>query len=224
MMTKIHRAKLMIFWICACILVSYSFAQSTEPQSKPPDEAASSQDPQKAVPQPGKAQPAMAQPASAADAPASASPASAGGVARSARLGNTPCNNPEAPAPATSTSAASTSAVPAPPSEADIKQANDLYQQAVELDTKGDFDLALDVMDQSLKLDPSNTKHMFAREYMKQELISTHIHVGDEQMAQGNVVLAALQFRLALQIDPQDPTANQRMQSVLESNLKNNQD
>jgi general secretion pathway protein D len=140
---------------------------------------------------------------------------------RSLRLKSMPCSMqpPIDPGPPIDTNGP----LPTPiPTASEIKQAETLYQNALRLESDHQFDDAVLALNEAITLNPANMGYVAAQEYMKQESVSAHIHAGDNEMFQGRKVMAAAQYRTALMMSPQDPTALQRLKSVYEKNMKEN--
>jgi general secretion pathway protein D len=98
------------------------------------------------------------------------------------------------------------------PSEKVQKQARKNAEKAEKLQQKGQFEKALSAMNAAVTLVPNNPEYQSRREILRQHIVSLHVEQGNRLMSSGHSVEAMAEFRQALEIDPQNPNAIQRLQ------------
>ena len=120
-------------------------------------------------------------------------------------------------APATASPPACAESDPAckPPSKSDQKKAAKLYERAQKLQHQGKFQAALSTLDRAIELVPKNAEYVSLREMLRQELVTLHIDNGNKLLKAGKNVDAMAEFRQAIEIDPQNEFALQRLQDTL---------
>ncbi len=102
-----------------------------------------------------------------------------------------------------------------PPSKADLKKAKKLYNKADKLQHDGHFEQAADLLDQAIKLAPDDAQYRTLREMIRQQLVADHIARGNKLLNAGKNVEAMAEFRQALELDPSNQFAIQRLQDSL---------
>ncbi|HKI27641.1 MAG TPA: hypothetical protein VKA07_15050 [Candidatus Sulfotelmatobacter sp.] len=135
------------------------------------------------------------------------------------------------PSPAASSAASSSSAAPdsatviscgngvpggvmCNPTKEDIKEARTAFTQGVKLQRDNHLEEALDKYDQASRLDPRELKFLTARELVKAQLVFNHVERGNVLMTEDLHPEAAKEFRAALNLDPDDAFARERLEDA----------
>jgi general secretion pathway protein D len=103
---------------------------------------------------------------------------------------------------------------PAPAPRPDPHKAEEYYRRAARLLAAGRLDEAAAALDRSAALDPFQPGYLTAREFVRQQRITSFLARGEEFMSQGRTVEAAASFRAALELDPANEYALQRFQDA----------
>ena len=77
-----------------------------------------------------------------------------------------------------------------------------------------ELDKAFSEFEEAARLAPQNSEYLTAREMMREHLASTHLDRGNTDLLQGRRPEALAEFRAALNLDPQNEFAQQRMRDV----------
>jgi general secretion pathway protein D len=77
------------------------------------------------------------------------------------------------------------------------------------------MDEAFREFEEAARLDPERTEYIAAREMTRQHLASTHLDQGNTELLQGRQSDALAEFRAALNLDPQNEFAQQRVRDAL---------
>ena len=113
------------------------------------------------------------------------------------------------------------SILPAPPSPQAVAEAKKQFKAGIKLKSSGKMDAAYAKFEQASQLDPRNVEYATAREFARQELVMAALDRGNKAMQAKNEVAATAEFRQALQYDPSNEFARQRLNdSVWDSNVK----
>ena len=168
----------------------------------------------------------------AAPAPATAPPkdtATAASTAQSAQPGNSnpasqpaTTTNPPTPAPASQPSAANQIAPAqhgtptAPPDDPkDVAKAKRQFKAGVKLKLAGQMDAALEKFELAAELAPHNVEFLTAREFTRQQLVMQFLKQGNQAMLDHNEIVAMADFRRALEYDPTNEYALQRLRDSI---------
>ena len=121
------------------------------------------------------------------------------------------------PAPKTPTLCASN--VPGAPacdvSKKDLKTAKAAFKRALKLRDSKRFEEALENFETAATLVPNDVEFVTARELARQQLVYDHIERGNTALADNNEVVALAEFRSALNLDPHNQFAQQRITDAL---------
>ena len=99
---------------------------------------------------------------------------------------------------------------PEPPKElADAKRA---FESGVKLKKSGELQQAYDKFEEAAKLDPHSVDYVTAREITREDLAMDAINRGNKALSEQKEVVAMAEFRRALEFDPQNEFAKQRLQ------------
>jgi general secretion pathway protein D len=168
----------------------------------------------------------------AAPAPATAPPkdtATAASTAQSAQPGNSnpasqpaTTTNPPTPAPASQPSAANQIAPAqhgtptAPPDDPkDVAKAKRQFKAGVKLKLAGQMDAALEKFGLAAELAPHNVEFLTAREFTRQQLVMQFLKQGNQAMLDHNEIVTMADFRRALEYDPTNEYALQRLRDSI---------
>jgi general secretion pathway protein D len=99
-------------------------------------------------------------------------------------------------------------------SKKDRQAAEREFKRAVELQKAGQLEGALQAAAQAAELFPGNGAYVTAREMLRQQIAAGYLDRGNALSAKGDLAGAALQYRQALAIDPQNSYVMQRLRDV----------
>ena len=122
--------------------------------------------------------------------------------------------SPTVTAPAASTPSEQTAGqaiVPPPPTERDIAIAKRQFATGTKLKAAGKTQAAFDQFEQASQLDPRNVDYLTAREVTRQQLVMDALERGNQEMLAKNEAAAAAEFQRALEFDPTNQFARQRL-------------
>jgi len=97
----------------------------------------------------------------------------------------------------------------------DAAEAKRQFQAGVKLKAKGHLDAAFDKFSSASELDPRNVNYVTAREFARQELAMQALKHGNQAMLEHNEVVAMADFRRALEYDPTNDYALQRLRDSM---------
>jgi len=101
--------------------------------------------------------------------------------------------------------------VPPSPSARDIAEAKKLFAAGMKLKSSGKTAAAFEKFEQASRLTPRNVEYVTAREFARQELVMEALQRGNRAMQASNEVVATAEFRRALELDPTNEFARQRL-------------
>jgi general secretion pathway protein D len=104
-------------------------------------------------------------------------------------------------------------------SKQDRKDAHRAFEHGLKLERKQQFKEAFEQFDQASKLVPGDTGFLAAREMVKAQLVFEKVGHGDGLLAAHHEQEAAATFRSALELDPDNQYARQRMEAALRGPL-----
>jgi general secretion pathway protein D len=113
------------------------------------------------------------------------------------------------------TAAFCTEQPPQPPTKKDLKDARSAFSRGMKLQSSKRLPEALDEFDSAVKLSPHNVEYLTAREMLRQQLVYVHMQNGNLAMQKGRQIEALAEFRSALDLDPKNPYAQQRMNDAV---------
>ena len=99
-------------------------------------------------------------------------------------------------------------------SKHDLKQARRAFARGLKLQKKGKADQAFAEFEKAARLVPRNVEYATAREIMRQKNVYRHVQEGNSLLLAQKDVAAAEQFREALELDPSNSFAMQRLQDT----------
>lgn len=101
------------------------------------------------------------------------------------------------------------------PSKKDLKDAESAFKRGLKLQNGQRLLEALDEFSKATRLVPREAEYLTAREMLSQQLVFEHLQRGNADMLDGLHVEALAEFRSALQLDPQNTFAQQRLQDAM---------
>ena len=113
-----------------------------------------------------------------------------------------------------STAALGTALVPTV-TKREAAEAKRQFQAGVKLNSKGHLDEAFDKFCSASELDPRNINYITAREFTRQELAMRALKQGNQAMMEQNEIVAMADFRRALEYDPSNDYALQRLRDSM---------
>ncbi|MFI5117343.1 MAG: hypothetical protein ACHP8B_11680 [Terriglobales bacterium] len=120
--------------------------------------------------------------------------------------------NPPTQAPASQPSAAA----PAPPDDPkDVAKAKRQFKAGVKLKSAGQMEAALEKFELAANLAPHNVEFLTAREFTRQQLVMQFLKQGNQAMLDHDEIVAMADFRHALEFDPSNEYALQRLRDSM---------
>jgi len=104
------------------------------------------------------------------------------------------------------------------PSRHDLKQAENIFKHALKLQTDAP-DEAYTEFQRTADLVPRNLEYITAREVAKQRLVYEHLQQGNTELQAGKQIQALADFRAAINLDPTNQFAQQRIKDALGDSL-----
>jgi len=102
------------------------------------------------------------------------------------------------------------------PSKEDLKKAAAEFSKALKLEQEKRIDEAYQEFDAAARLVPRNVVYLTALAVTREELISQHLKKGSADLEHGRQVEAQAEFRGALDLDPDNAFAQQRLQESMD--------
>ncbi|MBI3474494.1 MAG: hypothetical protein HY010_02085 [Acidobacteria bacterium] len=96
----------------------------------------------------------------------------------------------------------------------DLKAARQAFTRGLKFEHSKNFDEAFSQFEEASRLVPQNVEYLTAREMLRQQVIASHLEHGNDQLQNGHQVEALADFRLAVQLDPQNDFAQQRLRDA----------
>ncbi|MFY9676288.1 MAG: hypothetical protein WAK13_17645 [Terriglobales bacterium] len=101
-----------------------------------------------------------------------------------------------------------------PASRKDRKAAHYAFKRGLQLEKSNDLEDAFSQFEEAARLSPENTEYLEAREITRQNLAASHLERGNTDLRQGRRAEALVEFRTALNLDPQNEFAQQRVRDA----------
>ena len=105
--------------------------------------------------------------------------------------------------------------VPAPPTAAELAAAKKHFSAGTKLLSSGKTEAALDKFKLASQLNPRRVEYATAREFTRQQLVMDALERGNRAMSANDEVLATAEFRRALEFDPDNEFARQRLKDAI---------
>jgi tetratricopeptide (TPR) repeat protein len=96
-------------------------------------------------------------------------------------------------------------------SKKDLKDARKAYSLGIKLEQQRRLEDAFEQFDQAARMVPQNVQFLQARELVKAQLVFRHVEDGNLLLARDSRPEAAAQFRAALELDPDNQFAQERL-------------
>jgi general secretion pathway protein D len=97
----------------------------------------------------------------------------------------------------------------------DLKAARQSFARGLKLEKSQNLDQAFYEFEAASELVPQNVEYLTAREMTRQHLAGMHLERGNSELLAGRQVEALAEFRTALNLDPQNEFAQQRISDAL---------
>jgi general secretion pathway protein D len=97
----------------------------------------------------------------------------------------------------------------------DLKAAHQAFARGLKLEKSQNLDQAFYEFEEAARLVPQNVEYLTAREITRQHLAGMHLQAGNVDLISGRQVEALAEFRSALNLDPQNEFAQQRISDAL---------
>ncbi|MFZ0798172.1 MAG: type II and III secretion system protein [Terriglobales bacterium] len=100
-------------------------------------------------------------------------------------------------------------------SSQDLKAARQAFARGLKLEKARNLDEAFYEFEEASRLIPQNVEYLTAREITRQHLAGMHLERGNSDLLDGRQIEALAEFRTALNLDPQNEFAQQRISDAL---------
>jgi len=104
---------------------------------------------------------------------------------------------------------------PCTPSKAELKEAKAAFAKGLKFQHSQRLTEAFDQFEAAARLAPQDVEYVTAREMARQQLVFDHLQQGNAALLGGREVEALGEFRAALNLDPQNDFAQQRLSDAL---------
>ena len=101
------------------------------------------------------------------------------------------------------------------PSKKELKDAGEAFAKGLKLQRAKLQDQAFDQFETAARLSPKDVEYVTARELTRQQLVFDHMERGNAEMGKGRQIEALAEFRTALNLDPQNEFARQRLNDAM---------
>ncbi len=122
-------------------------------------------------------------------------------------------DTPPSAAPSLCSNAKGASACHGP--KKDLKAGRQAFARGLKLEKSQNLDEAFYEFEEASRLVPQNVEYLTAREMTRQHLAGMHLERGNSDLLKGRQVEALAEFRTALNLDPQNEFAQQRISDAL---------
>lgn len=102
------------------------------------------------------------------------------------------------------------------PSKEDLKKAAAAFSKALKLEKEKRIDEAYQQFDAATRLVPRNVNYLTASALAREELVSAHLKKGSDDLEKSRPVEAQAEFRSALDLDPDNSFARQRLRESVD--------
>ena len=97
----------------------------------------------------------------------------------------------------------------------DLKLARQAFSRGLKLQRSKQLDEAFVEFEEASRLIPHNLDYVTAREMLRQQVVAVHLERGNKNLEDGRQAEALAEFRIALNMDPQNEFAQQRVRDAL---------
>ncbi len=99
-------------------------------------------------------------------------------------------------------------------------QAARAFKQGMKLKSEGKLDQAYDKFDRAAELNPYNVDYITAREFTRQQMVMQALQAGNKAMAKNKEIEAMADFRRAVEYDPTNDFAIERLRDSLPQDMQ----
>ena len=99
-------------------------------------------------------------------------------------------------------------------SKKDLKEAREAFARGMKLQEHKQLEDAFTQFDQATRLAPQEARYLTAREMAKSQLVFDHVQHGNVLMGEDALMQAAAEFRAALDLDPENAFARERLEEA----------
>ncbi|HET7441993.1 MAG TPA: hypothetical protein VFJ47_11885 [Terriglobales bacterium] len=100
-------------------------------------------------------------------------------------------------------------------SKKDLKEAKSAFAHGLKLQEAHHMEEALAAFEHAAQLAPRDVQYVTAREVVRQQLVFNHVQRGNQELLNRQQVEALADFRSALQLDPKNEFARERLQDAM---------
>jgi tetratricopeptide (TPR) repeat protein len=100
------------------------------------------------------------------------------------------------------------------PSKKELKEAHNAFARGMKLEDQSQFEEAFNQFNEASRLAPQNMQFLTAREVVKGHLVFRHVERGNVLLLENARAQAATEFRAALDLDPENQYARQRLEEA----------
>jgi len=101
------------------------------------------------------------------------------------------------------------------PSKKELKEASAAFSKALKLQKAKHAEEAFDNFETAARLAPTNIEYVTARELTRQQMVSEYLKKGNAALLGGQDIEALADFRSAVQLDPRNDFAQQRLRDAV---------
>src|SRR3954471_24258543 len=101
------------------------------------------------------------------------------------------------------------------PSPSDIHEARHAFKQGLKFEEQGKLEQAFNAFELSQRLVPADPEYTSAHEIVRQRIVMKHLERGNFFLAEKRQVEALAEFRSAVELDPTNEFAQQRLRDAL---------
>ena len=96
-----------------------------------------------------------------------------------------------------------------------MKEAHRAFERGLKLERSRNLDAAYKDFERAAHIVPGEVQYVTARELVREQLVFDHVQSGNADLTAGKQIEALAEFRSALQLDPKNDFARQRLQDAL---------
>lgn len=100
------------------------------------------------------------------------------------------------------------------PTKKDLKESREAFQRGLKLNKHEKLEEAFEQLDKAVRMNPRDLDYLRARERLKARLVFDHMQRGNALLAEDARLGAALEFRAAVDLDPNNAFAQERLQEA----------
>ncbi len=101
------------------------------------------------------------------------------------------------------------------PTKRELKEAKTAFLKGLKLQKEKHTDDAYEQFDTAARLEPRNLNYLTSLEFARQQSVYEHLQAGNAELQEGKQAQSLDDFRAALQLDPKNVFAQQRVQDAL---------